>query len=262
MCNKIIQPAIVDLIIFCFGDVKQPNLKSNENTELSPDEYFSFQTTNSVNVSIDYNFTNTDYVVLFELYTQNPLLEDEDGNIEFNKDIEPIYRASTDGKGKFNAKITLPSYLSSVWLNSNYFGTGTPVKLDIEDNNIFYKASNAISVLNTRALNGNNFTYPDDWKILGDWDSYGTPAYLEQERVLPPANVLYNLNKLFVNVPNKPLDERFPELFAEGLQSNIDIIKPTKIYLTFISTSARWRRSVGYYIYSTNNPPQTLEEVE
>ena len=46
-------------------------------------------------MSVDYGFKGKDYVVLFDLYDENPIIENENGEL-VKKDISPIYRAATD----------------------------------------------------------------------------------------------------------------------------------------------------------------------
>ena len=53
------------------------------------------------------------YQVVFELYAENPLSEDKDGNIIKTKE-EPVYRGATDKKGIFNDFISIPSYLTEL----------------------------------------------------------------------------------------------------------------------------------------------------
>lgn len=52
------------------------------------DEYFGFTTSSSCTVDLNYGLN---YQVVFELYAENPLSEDKDGNIIKTKE-EPVYR--------------------------------------------------------------------------------------------------------------------------------------------------------------------------
>ena len=67
-------------------------------------------------IDIDYGFKE-DYVVLFEIYDQDPIeVNDKDGSWK-KKDIEPFYRAATSKKGTFNEDgITIRADISEVWL--------------------------------------------------------------------------------------------------------------------------------------------------
>lgn len=244
------------------GCVKEPgSYRSTPNN----DDYFDFKIDRRVALSVDYEFPNKDYSVLFELYDRNPLTENGDGE-SVKLDIEPIYRGTTDGSGRFSAEIQALSSLSKVWLYSDYSGTLSPVELEIKDNRLTFNLRDYIGQQRkkgTRAATGNNHTYPDEWLTLGDWDRYGTPDYLEAERTMPSAATLYDINEVFVKRTSMTkLKERYPEFFAPGLSSDLQIIKPTKVYLVFINSTAAWRNTVGYYSYPTGQEPQNVSDIQ
>lgn len=243
------------------GCVKEPG---STRPPLGNDDYFDFKIEQQVALSVDYGFPNKDYPVLFEVFDQNPLTGNEEGE-SIKQDIEPIYRGTTDGSGKFSTNIQALSSLSKVWLYSDYPGTLAPVELEIADNRITFSQDTYIKQLRakTRAVTGNKHTYPDGWLTLGDWDEYGTPDYLEPERTMPSASTLYDINEVFVKPTNtSKLKDRYPAFFADGLSSNLQIIKPTKVYLVFINSTAAWRNTVGYYTFPTGQEPQEVSDVK
>lgn len=46
------------------------------------------------------------------------------------------------------------------------------------------------------------------------------------------------------------------------MTSDIPIVNPTEVSLVFITSSAAWYNTVGYYTYPTNNPPQSASDVK
>ena len=82
--------------------------------------------TQAVALDINYCFKSENYRVLFDIYDQDPIEYSADGSV-FQKDIEPIYRAVTDEKGKFSGEMNIPADLSEVWLSSDYLATVSPV---------------------------------------------------------------------------------------------------------------------------------------
>lgn len=244
------------------GCVKEPG---SNRTPAGNDDYFDFKIDQQVALSVDYGFPNKDYAVLFELYDQNPLTANEAGE-SVKRDIEPIYRGTTDGSGRFSADIQALSSLSKVWLYSDYPGVLSPVELEIRDDRVSFSQKDYIEQLRaqgTRAVTGNKHTYPDEWLTLGDWDQYGTPDYLEPERTMPSTGTLYGINEVFVKRTDvRKLKERYPEFFEAGLSSDLRIVKPTKIYLVFINSTAVWRNTVGYYTYATGQEPASVDELQ
>lgn len=249
MCCSII------LLTSCFE-------KHNIYEKIPKDQFFDFSLEQEITINIDYVFPQQNYVVLFEVYDQNPTEVNEDKTV-VKKEIEPIYRAATDGKGKFNGKITIPSALSEVWLYSEYPGTLSPIKLEITNNAVEFNQNNFVKVqkAQTRALTSNKHNYPDDWKLLGDWDQYGTPDYLLPELQMPSASTLYTINDIFVKFYKTPLQERHEEFFTGQPSADVKIIKPTKVNLTFICSTAGMNNVVGYFTYPTNNPPTDASQI-
>ena len=88
--------------------------------EVKPaEEFFDFTTSSNCTVDLDYGLN---YQVVFELYAENPVSEDAYGNLVRTKE-EPVYRGATDKKGVFNDFISIPSYLTELYLYSDYLGT-------------------------------------------------------------------------------------------------------------------------------------------
>ena len=108
-------------------------------------------------IDIDYGFKE-DYVVLFEIYDQDPIeVNDKDGSWK-KKDIEPFYRAATSKKGTFNEDgITIRADISEVWLSSDYLGAASPVKLTIgEDQPKWVYSISTRKSINTRQQRSDN----------------------------------------------------------------------------------------------------------
>lgn len=254
-------------VLFCTLFFASSCLDKEKNlyVELTYDQYFDFNLNQEVALTVDYGFSNKDYIVLFELYDQNPLETKEDGSQE-KKDIEPVYRAATDGSGKYSGSIPLLSELSEVWLYSDYPGTVSLAKLEIKNHSLVFDQKAYIAALSqksaTRALTPNKHKYPDGWKILGDWDEYGTPAYLLPELASPSPTTLYSIKDTYTSVAANEITKRYPEFFDGKMSSDVKIIKPTKVRLAFVSSSAGWNNAVGYFTYPTNQPPTSVKDIQ
>lgn len=237
--------------------------KNDVYVKIPADQFFDFDLSQKINLSVDYGFKGKDYVVLFDLYDENPITENENGEF-IKKDISPIYRAATDKDGKFSGDIQIQSALSEVWLYSEYAGTLSPILLEIKNNSITFNQEKYIERASTRALTPNSHQYPDGWLTLGDWSAFGTPTYLTPGRVLPDAKTLYNINEIFVKYNKTPMAERDygKAFFGSGVSSEIKVIKATKIYLCFINSTAGWNNCVGYFNYPTEQEPQSVSEVQ
>ena len=135
--NKIFftkRTSILLLAISLFSSCMEKDVyQGDKNTPLNPTEVFDFSLTKEVKLNVDYGFPN-DYYIIFELYNQNPMKEEK---------LSPIYAASTDKKGQYSGKITIPSDITEIWIYSDYPGAVSPVKLAVSNEEInFDQAQN------------------------------------------------------------------------------------------------------------------------
>lgn len=230
----------------------------------SKSDYFDYATTQDVSVDINYGLNIDDYLILFEIYDEYPLVEDNDG-AWVKKDIEPLYRAAADENGKYSGTVRFPADVKNVWLYSDYLGVVTPVKLDIVNHSLsFDQKSYLRSALNTkvRSITEGGHSYPDDFLALGDWSALGKPDYLLPELATPPASVLYEINDVYKKVGGYIITSAHPEFFDGNMNSDVNIIKPTKVNLVFINSTASWNNAVGYYTYPTGQVPTDVSQIK
>lgn len=218
----------------------------------SVEDYFDFNTMQTIKVNIDYGFN--DYLVLFELFDENPTEEPEDGSIIKKENIKGLFKASTDKSGRFSGNVTIPARTEKIWLYSDYLGTVSPIELTIKDKSISFNQNDYIASHRdrTRAVTP---VYPDEYKILGDWSESGKPTYL-----LPKANtpdyILYNIKETYSTVKNKYISIVHPEFLENNFSSDIILSKATKIKLVFVNSGAGYKNVVGYYTYPKNETPE------
>ena len=242
-----------------------------EPEKLPKESFFDFNMNQNLAIDIDYGFKE-DYVVLFEIYDQDPIeVNDKDGSWK-KKDIEPFYRAATSKKGTFNEDgITIRADISEVWLSSDYLGAASPIKLTIgEDHRISFNQNEYIQSLLAKAstpvsrgVTTNQHKYQDDWMLLPnvDWNDNGRPNNLSAEKNIPPASVLYNIKNVFRKTDGKSIRDNYPEFFNGKMISDIPITKETEVSLVFVNSTAAWYNTVGYYTYPTGETP-TLENIQ
>lgn len=238
--------------------------QDNKNKPLNPTEVFDFSLTKQANLNIDYGFTN-DYYILFELYDQNPMIEEEDSWTK-NEALTSIYSASTDKKGKYSGSLPIPSDITEVWLYSAYPGAVSPVKLtvsstgEINFNQAEYIASLQVK---TRGTTPGGYTYPDDWMTIPgmDWDAYGLPSNIEADINLPSADILYSIKKTYSTVKKEYISVVHPDWVKNNATSGIEIIKDTELSLVFMSSGAAMNNTVGYFTFPTGTPP-TEESIQ
>ena len=167
--------------------------------EKTADEYFGFTTSSSCTVDLNYGLN---YQVVFELYAENPLSEDKDGNIIKTKE-EPVYRGATDKKGIFNDFISIPSYLTELYLYSDYLGTVSPIQLQITNGKVSFDQKAFIQSKRnakgtSRGVTNSGYKYPEGFQVLGEWNEIGCPTYLSSTPTEIDGQLMYNIREVFI----------------------------------------------------------------
>jgi len=237
-------------------------------TPEEPSEYFSYSTKSDF--TFDINYHQDYYGIVFELYEEDPIIVDAEGNIT-KTSAEPVYRASTDAKGRYSDVVELPSALSEVYLYSDYMGTVGSVKLTVTDNKVTYDQNEYIKQLNSasRATRAENtWTVPAGYRTLGNWNSDGLPDYLLEDAQLDNQFLLDISNAYpnrWDNADKKTIWDKHPEYFykdGQPINTDVHIKKDTKAEMVFLMAVATKSNTVGYYFYKTENPPQSVEDID
>ena len=230
----------------------------------SADTYFGYTTSSNCNVDLSYDFKN--YQVVFELYAKNPLSEDENGNL-IKTEEEPVYRGSTDKNGAFNGDISIPSFLTELYLYSDFIGTISPIKLPIVNGKIsfdqdIFKQNLKNTNSKIRSITESNYEYPDKYKILGDWTKIGCPTYLSPVTTEIDNQLLYDIRKVFIEPGGSAkMENIYPQYVGDDVNIEINIVKPTKIGLVMLTSTATKQNTVGYFTYPTNQKPTDASNI-
>lgn len=231
-------------------------------------DYFDYYTNMSCRAMIDYGFKGN--IIVFELFDENPFSISTDGT-EIKTEKEPLYRGSTDKSGRFEEEISLPNYLTEVYLYSDFIGTIGPVRLSVIDGKISFDQKAFIAAqqqanigqTTTRGTTTTGYTYPDGMKVLGNWAASGRPEYLSQ---LPIADIdsklLYNIQQVFIAPGGAAnMSKLHPEYINDSQHIEINIVKPTKISLVLLHSTATMKNSVGYFTYKTSEKPTSTTQI-
>jgi hypothetical protein len=158
----------------CVGheDLYVPPTNDNTSEALKPiTDYFDFQTTHDVNVTVDYGTRNAQ--VLLQLYADCPLVEDASGS--YTLQGTPLYSIFTDGRGQFSGQVELPTYLRRVFVYSPYWGTPTLVEAEVTDGTLrVTTAAVGRSLATTRVADAPYYKdFKEGFYTLVDWAQYG-----------------------------------------------------------------------------------------
>ena len=97
--------------------------------------------------------------------------------------------------------------------------------------------------------------------VHAQWNDKGVPDNLV-ENVEVSTSLLRDISRILPERAVTPVPEAKPELFSGEYSSNIQLLKEANVYITFIHEGAGFRNSFGYFIYTPDNIPQNISEVE
>lgn len=269
---------------------EQKGDSDNEPTLKVPNT-FDFSTVQKVKLRVDYSAYNTHGPVFFGVYTENPIITDEDAHVDsWNENVSPVFEAYTEDNGKFNEVVELPTYAQHLYIATGNFFTGINLmEADVVNasasvvamnNNIagtraFTRAAgpgeitNDLSKLNLTNLVDDNGNVTDnkmynDWKNwLGSWNSAtGYPEYLldknnaKKELVISDSELegLYAaVGSAFIS--GSAMNEEYcnyPDLLLE---------KDSEVTFTLLGSSTCWNSSLGYYWYTDGKKPTNPSDI-
>lgn len=99
----------------------------------------------------------------------------------------------------------------------------------------------------------------EDYEEIGDWDEEGTPEYLCEDNAAIASILRDRLSAVFISRDN--IMERKPEFFTGNPLTDVYLTKDTDLEVTFYGETAGYKNILGYYVYDSENPPASVEEL-
>lgn len=233
----------------------------------------TFSTEKDVQIDIDYSITKSK--VPFLIYDQNPIesVKDEQGQetsaCKFNEDIQPLDGAWTDDEGKFNGKMTLPSYVSKVYIVSKAFYATRLMEGEVDNGVLKVSEPEYKSQPETRALGNNSISYDRGrfenlgWAKLGTYNS--TTGEINYKYKGENPELIYNKEEreAFRQKIYAVLNTlgSCPETYRKSddlfiTDDNTDIV------LTSLGGWTCWNSSLGYYYYKNGTDIKSWEDIK
>lgn len=224
------------------ADYSRPDSGSTPNS-------FTFSTTQEVQLDVKYELPakTKDYEIRFEIYFENPFKKDT--VIVKDDKVKSKLTRMTDGSGKYSGKEVIPGYLlnegQEVYIYTSFIGvpqlykttvSGNSIQADINWNTMY----NFDSMPQTRAES--DYTIPDGFYKLGDWDAKGRPEYLITEGKL-------DLSTFLLETINKTIPEggNCPKKYRQ--EADIKVNQEAQLKVRFIGGTSDASSAFGYYCY-------------
>ncbi len=193
-----------------------------------------------------------------------------------------IQTASTGAEGKAILEVNLPMAVGEVVVKTPYLGLpaekliqiGTSTLIEVilgeenrdgyvgGDENAQYLVNNSSNEASSQvAATGAVATRANiEFAYLGSYNSLGKPDYLVTPNDVVPQDLLDVIN---ASLPEgQPVPTYNPGYLASDRVSTIELIEDAQVWVTFVHEGAGYRNALGYYSYSTDDPPATVDDIE
>jgi len=189
---------------------------------------------NSANVPIDN--------IVFEIFTSQP-----------QPLSSPIAKGVTLEDGKYLSSLTLPTAITKIWARG-YMGV---YEIPISGN----MATVSIGGAYVESSAPQKYSLPDskDWTFLPGmtFSPHGKPSPMTNTPL--EADFLSRVN---TTLPESvPIDVSHPQYLDPDVQTNLKLVEPSNIWLTFVTEGAGYLNALGFHTYPSAAEPQTPAEV-
>ena len=233
---------------------------------------FDFSTTSGeITLNVSYAGCGVKTPVFFELYDEEPITWNEEGNgYVMKEDVKALYSAYTDENCVFSGTITLPAYVEKVWVYSPAFFAKTLMEANVVGNTITVSDTDGTRSARaaTRAAEEDGFCYmtrtdaPKEyqagkrWKEwLGTYDGNGKINYAYTGKDLVPDASVYSTHSDIINVGQLNCPQQYRNA------SDLEITAPAEVVVTYLGGNTCWNSSLGYYYYKVGQEPKSIEDV-
>ncbi|WP_281615835.1 LruC domain-containing protein [Flammeovirga sp. SubArs3] len=240
---------LTTIIFSCKKETEDNPTTSSGFEKLTVDNSFNFSTTENYDLNIMQEYSSTNLPV--ELYSSST----------FNDDSF-LGRVVLKGSDAFLSSYNLERGTNKLYIKTLKAGVPQffeyPITtgmnyLSLSDSYIYDNAEEVENTSSSRvSYSGTLHNY------YGGWDSDGLPDYLTT-----PDTVSQDLlDDIDASLPERrPVPTYNPD-YLQDINYDTRILQEADVWITFVHEGAGYRNTLGYYTYTTGNPPQTTNDID
>ncbi len=250
---------VIILLFICNACGKYENFDDSENLSIDqsienlviPDD-FDYETTKDITIQLIAKDNNDNPLsnVRFDIYTEDP---DEDGML--------ILSGVTNSNGIFDRVYEFPAYYTEAYVRTRYIGLPHLSLVSIQNNCIELTVGGSEPSLKTSYKSKKSTTQANySYSYLGSYDSNGVPDYLEDVNDVIDDEFLEDVNNTLPEQIQLPIGH--PQYFDVNNRYDLSLIEQCNVYVTFVHEGAGYKNTLGFYVYDTNNPPTSVDDID
>lgn len=239
-----------------------PNVDENLETEsigdtdimsnLTIPRDFNFQTTRNIRVTVDVMSIENKPLkgVKVGFFNKHP---DENGKL--------LTSAFTDSFGKIDTQIRVPSYFENIFIQVYSIGFANQKTIPVINNtNVTFGGFPEQRTTVSNKQIQNPIPILDNYYYMGNFNGNGLPLYLEDNGDNLTQDFLDGVN---ASLPeNKPVPQNNPEYLSTGNELDVVVLERSDVWVTFVTEGAGYRNALGYYVFDSQDPPSSVNEID
>lgn len=241
----------------------QPTLMS----ELVVPDGFNYQTSREMNLNITLRSPQDEPIAFVPVYVY-------DKPAEIGGKV--LYTALTNAQGVATGTMVVPAYLQNIFINPNFVGLPIDVPMAVSNQvNVVIGGTNPTPINRTATdLYPEMLIMPEAFGIQARTGAvvyvykagYSTgPNGGVPTNLLSPRDVINNTMLEFINASlpeQKPVPVNHPDYLNPNANIDIEITALADVWVTFVHEGAGYKNTLGYYVYDSNNPPTSLNDID
>tara|TARA_R110001592_G_scaffold131477_2_gene345401 strand:- start:677 stop:2698 length:2022 start_codon:yes stop_codon:yes gene_type:complete len=225
--------------------------------ELQIPANFSFETAKEVQASVNVKGINDNALsgVKVSFYTADP---SNGGTL--------LSSGFTTGSGDLTMPVRVPAFVNEMFVEVSTAGIATQQTVMVTENiqvNFGGKAgkralqSNKMTTVTSRTPIKNNYYYMGGFTT---GQNEGVPTYLEPTRDVITQDFLDDVSASLPERQAVPVNN--PNYLTVGNELDVVIEATSDVWITMVAEGAGNRNSLGYYVFDSNNPPATANDID
>jgi LruC domain-containing protein len=171
----------------------------------------------------------------------------------------------TNSGGQIDMPLNVPAYTQEVYVVAHTAGFANKQKVSVNNINVNFGGKPGLRDFGFGKAAGTQSITPisGNYYYMGSFTSgtnAGFPSYLENPGDVITQDFLDDVN---ASLPeNSPVPTNNPSYLTVGNELDVVIDDQSDVWVTFITEGAGYRNALGYYVFDTDNPPATVNDID
>lgn len=245
------------LVASCTNEYPGVGETETRTRDLNVPQGFDFSMTQNISFEVFVNVGNEPLPgVPVHIY-----LDDPGSSVEPNLNARKSYTFMSGIDGRIAEQLTLPSYLTEIFLKTEFLGLPDVQRLLIDNGRIQFAYGDETGFSpKVPEIKGATLKSGLTVTAMGTYNGAGVPNYLTPDRDKLSSDFLGRIN---ASLPeSKRLPDSHPDYLVDGNEADIKVMEKADVWVTFVHEGAGYMNMLAYYVYDQNSPPQSINDIK